>query len=67
MNGLTLHCRKCKRSIQFRRDSYPDIPSWVARVEHDKCNICDDGDRSEEHWLDAEGRTPDPWEMEKKQ
>lgn len=57
---VILHCRKCKRSVDFPRSSFPDVPTWVARIEHDKCNICDDGDRSAEHWIDADGRESDP-------
>lgn len=57
---IELHCRKCKRSSDFRRTDFPDVPAWVARIEHDKCNICDDGGRSEEHWIAADGTAPDP-------
>lgn len=57
---IELHCRCCKRSVDFRRTDFPDVPEWVARIEHDKCNICDDGDFSAEHWMDADGREPDP-------
>lgn len=57
---IKLHCRTCRRSVEFRRADFPDVPSWVARIEHDMCNICDDGDRSEEHWIDVDGTEPDP-------
>lgn len=65
MNGpssemIELHCRKCERSVEFRRTDFPDVPAWVARIEHDKCNICDDGDRSAEHWMTEDGKEPDP-------
>lgn len=66
MSGLAmveLHCRKCRRSVEFQRSCYPDVPSWVARIEHDKCNLCDDGDRSQEYWIAADGTTPDPDQM----
>ena len=62
---VELHCRKCLRSVEFSRSSFPDVPAWVARIEHDKCNICDDGDRSAEHWIDAAGNEPDPYPSEK--
>lgn len=58
--GIQLYCRKCKRSIDFQRAEFPDVPSWVARIEHDKCNICDDGGFSAEHWIDEAGKEPDP-------
>lgn len=60
---IELHCRKCKRSSDFRRSDFADVPAWVARIEHDKCNTCDDGDRSAEHWMTEDGREPDPMEM----
>lgn len=56
---IELHCRKCKRSVDFQRAQFPDVPAWVARIEHDKCNICDDGDFAAEHWMDADGHEPD--------
>lgn len=57
---VELHCRCCKRSVDFCRTAFPDVPGWVARIEHDKCNICDNGDFSAEHWIAADGSTPDP-------
>lgn len=57
---ISLHCRKCNRSVEFQRESFPDVPDWVARIEHDKCNLCDDGDRSAEHWIAEDGSEPDP-------
>lgn len=57
---IELYCRCCKRAADFNRTDFPDVPNWVARIEHDKCNLCDDGGRSAEHWLTADGREPDP-------
>ena len=57
---MPLHCRKCGRGTEFPRDCFDDVPLWVARIEHDKCNLCDDGDFSAEHWIAADGSEPDP-------
>ena len=65
LSMIDLYCRACKRSVEFRRTDFPDVPSWVARIEHDKCNLCDDGGFSAEHWLTEDGLEPDPDTMPK--
>lgn len=57
---LPMLCRKCMRTMNLVRAETPDVPAWVARIEHDKCDRCDDGDRSAEHWIAADGSEPDP-------
>jgi len=63
--AIELHCRTCGRSTEFGREVYSDVPAWVVRIEHDKCNECDDGGFSAEHWIAADGSEPDPLEMER--
>lgn len=64
--AIELHCRTCGRSTEFGREVYSDVPAWVVRIEHDKCNECDDGGFSAEHWIAADGSEPDPLEMERR-
>lgn len=57
---ITLACRSCGRRMPYPRSLDPDLPPEVETILHDKCDLCDDGDRSIEVMLDAEGNEIDP-------
>ncbi|MFD1189694.1 hypothetical protein [Phenylobacterium conjunctum] len=46
--------------MSYPRSLDPDLPPEVETLLHDKCDLCDDGDRSFEVMLDAEGNEIDP-------
>ncbi len=66
MNGegesdfVTLVCRSCKRRTPYLRSNDPDLPPECETLVHDKCDLCDDGDFSQEVMLDAKGKVIDP-------
>lgn len=53
---ITLHCRSCKRSVDYDRSIDPDIPAIVTRIESSACNRCDTGDFGTETWFNADGQ-----------
>ena len=57
---ITLACRSCGRRMPYLRSNDPDLPPEVETLLQDKCDLCDDGDRSSEIMLDAEGNEIDP-------
>lgn len=61
MSGaVTLACRACGRRAPYLRSNDPDLPAVCETISQGKCDLCDDGDFSEEWLLDADGRMIDP-------
>lgn len=57
---IVLACRSCGRRMPYLRSNDPDLPPEVETLLQDKCDLCDDGDRSSEIMLDADGNEIDP-------
>ncbi len=60
---VTLVCRGCGRRMPYLRSNDPDLPKWVETISMSACDLCHDGDRMSEDWLDADGNAPDPDDM----
>lgn len=62
--SVTLVCRGCGRRMPYFRRNDPSLPVWVETISMSACDLCHDGDRMSEDWLDADGNCPDPNDME---
>ena len=58
--SVTLVCRGCGRRMPYFRSNDPSLPAWVETISMSGCDLCHDGDRMSEDWLDADGNAPDP-------
>lgn len=59
---VTLVCRTCGRREPYPRSNDPALPAVCETISQGKCDVCDDGDFSEERLFDAAGNEIDPGE-----
>ena len=52
---VKLHCRNCKRMIDYPRAADPSMPRTVVKIVQGHCDQCWHGDHDSETWYDARG------------